>query len=113
MKYASLEASRRDFVVMKALYESAHGLQPYTLLKRSKLSAELFFKVFSSLVSKGLVFEEQSLIFLTADGRSVFMAGSGRVLAGKKEWRKVPSGMCGKIIEPDEFYVPNAFLFLS
>ena len=101
---------RASFVMMKILYESDAGLQPYTLLMRSKLRGEVFLKVFNSLVARGLVVEKKLLISLTRKGLEVFLADSTKVLAGPKEWRKVPVEMLGRRIDVDEFYTPNIFL---
>jgi hypothetical protein len=108
--YTKPDKLRADFAIMRTLYEASSGLQPYTLLKRTKLSGEVFFKVFSSLASKKLVVEHESLIFLSQEGRSVFLAGSGRVLPGSKSWRKVPPEMRCRTTGFDEFYVPNVYL---
>jgi hypothetical protein len=110
IKYTAPSMLRADFVIMKVLYESLSGLQPYTILKRSKLSGEIFFKVFSGLAAKKLIVERDSLIHLSSTGREVFLAGSGRVLSGRKNWRQVPSNMKGRKIRVDDFYVPNIYL---
>lgn len=110
IKYTNPNLLRADFVIMRILHESRSGLQPYTILQRSKLSGAIFFKVFSSLAARKLVAEHDSLIHLTQAGRAVFLAGSGRVLAGAKTWRKVPQKMRGRKLGVDEFYVPNIFL---
>ncbi|WP_053932310.1 hypothetical protein [Pseudomonas coronafaciens] len=110
IKYTTPSLLRADFVIMKILHESPSGLQPYTILKRSKLSGEIFFKVFSALATKKIISEYDSLIHLTAAGREVFLAGSGRVLSGPKSWRLVPSKMKGRKIRVDDFYVPNIYL---
>lgn len=110
MRDTSSEKYKADFFIMRVLYESSSGLQPYTLLKRSRLSGEVFFKVFSSLVSKSLVYEKNSLIFLSARGREIFLAGSGRVMAtASKPWRKIPEGMLCRKMAPGELYAPNIF----
>lgn len=109
-KYTTPSMLRADFVIMKILQESLSGLQPYTILKRSKLSGEIFFKVFSALAAKKLIVEHDSLIHLSPIGREVFLAGSGRVLSGRKSWRQVPDKMKGRKIRTDEFYVPNIYL---
>ena len=110
IKSAKPSMYRADFVIMKTLHESLSGLQPYTILKRSKLSGEMFFKVFSALAAKKLIVERDSLIHLSPAGREIFLAGSGRVLSGRKSWRQVPSSMKGRKIRVDEFYVPNVYL---
>lgn len=101
---------RTSFFLMRILYESDSGLQPYTLLMRSKLSGEVFLKVFNSLTLKGLVVENKLLISLTKKGLDVFLADSTKVLSGPKEWRRVPVEMLGRRIDVDEFYTPNIFL---
>ncbi|CAN7410301.1 hypothetical protein [Pseudomonas brassicacearum] len=111
--YTKPDRLRADFAILRVLHEASSGLQPYTLLKRSKLSGEVFFKVFSTLVSKQLVIEHNSLISLSTIGRSVFLAGSGRVLPGSKSWRSVPMKMRGRKIEIDELYAPNINLLDS
>ena len=110
IKYTTPSMLRADFVIMKVLHESLSGLQPYTILKRSKLSGEIFFKVFSALAAKKLIVERDSLIHLSPAGREIFLAGSGRVLSGRKSWRQVPSSMKGRKIRVDDFYVPNVYL---
>ncbi|MCF5030713.1 hypothetical protein [Pseudomonas syringae] len=110
IKYTTPSMLRADFVIMKVLQESLSGLQPYTILKRSKLSGEVFFKVFGALAARKLIAEHDSLIHLTPTGREVFLAGSGRVLSGPKTWRQVPSRMKGRKIRVDDFYVPNIYL---
>lgn len=110
IKSAKPSMLRADFVIMKALHESLSGLQPYTILKRSKLSGEIFFKVFSALAAKKFIVERDTLIHLSPAGREVFLAGSGRVLSGRKSWRQVPSNMKGRKIRVDDFYVPNIYL---
>jgi hypothetical protein len=77
---------------------------------RSKLSGEVFLKVFNSLTLKGLVVENKLLISLTKKGLDVFLADSTKVLSGPKEWRRVPAEMLGRRIDVDEFYTPNIFL---
>lgn len=99
-----------SFVVMRILYESDAGLQPYTLLMRSKLSGEVFLKVFNSLAVRGLVVEKKLSISLTRKGLEMFVADSTKVLSGPKEWRRIPVEMQGRRIEVDEFYTPNIFL---
>ncbi|MFW6750720.1 hypothetical protein ACKUG4_08485 [Pseudomonas glycinae] len=101
---------RADFVIMRILYESVSGLQPYTILQRSKLSGEIFLKAYSALAAKNLVVDHNSLIYLSELGREVFLAGSGMVLSGKKHWRDVPERMRGRTIAVDSFYIPNVFL---
>lgn len=102
------QSSSADFFIMRILYESSLGLQPYTLLKRSKLSGEVFFKVFSSLVSKHLIYERNSLIFLSDSGREIFLPSAGRVIGGsEKSWRAVPETMLGYKLSCEDFYIPN------
>lgn len=101
---------RASFVIMRILHESDAGLQPYTLLMRSKLSGEVFLKVFNSLAARGLVVEKKLLISLTKKGLEVFLADSTKVFSGPKKWREVPIEMLGRKIDVDEFYTPNIFL---
>lgn len=110
IKYTTANFLRSEFVIMRILHESRSGLQPYTILQRSKLSGAVFFKVFSSLAMRKLVAEHDSLIHLTQTGRAIFLAGSGRVLSGSKPWRQVPQKMRGRKVGINEFYVPNIFL---
>lgn len=98
---------RADYFVMRVLYDSSSGLQPYTILQRSRLSGETFFKIFNRLVSEGLVIEKSSLIYLSSDGKAAFLAGSSKVMSGAKNWREVPASMRGRKLEQDEFYIPN------
>lgn len=104
------QIDRSSFFIMRILYESDSGLQPYTLLMRSKLSGEIFLKVFKSLTLRGLVVEKNLLISLSKKGLEVFLADSTKILSGPKEWRKVPVEMLGRRIDVDEFYTPNIFL---
>lgn len=108
MKY---QIDRSSFFIMRILYESDAGLQPYTLLMRSKLPGDVFLKVFNSLTLRGLVIEKNLLISLSKKGLEVFLADSTNVLSGPKEWRRVPGDMLGRKIDVDEFYTPNVFLF--
>lgn len=105
------QIDRSSFFIMRILYESNTGLQPYTLLMRSKLSGEVFLKVFKSLTLRGLVVEKNLLISLSKKGLEVYLADATRVLSGPKEWRRVPAEMQGRRIGVDEFYTPNVFLF--
>jgi hypothetical protein len=98
---------RADFFVMRVLYDSSSGLQPYTIFQRSKLSGEVFFKVFNRLISEGLVVERKSLLYLSSQGRDVFLAGSSKVMSSDKKWREVPESMRGRKLGIDDFYVPN------
>jgi hypothetical protein len=77
---------------------------------RSKLSGEVFLKVFKSLTLRGLVVEKKLLISLSKKGLEVFLADSAKILSGPKEWRRVPVEMLGRRIDVNEFYTPNVFL---
>ena len=101
------DMGRSEFFVMRVLYDSSSGLQPYTILRRSRLSGEVFFKVFNRLVSGGLVVEKNSLLYLSPKGKAVFLAGSSKVMSGGKSWREVPASMHGRRLDQDDFYVPN------
>lgn len=46
--YTKPDRLRADFAILRVLHEASSGLQPYTLLKRSKLSERSFLK-FSAL----------------------------------------------------------------
>ena len=92
---------------MRVLHDSSSGLQPFTILQRSRLSGEVFFKVFNRLVSEGLVVDKNSLIYLSAKGKAVFLAGSSKVMSTPRGWRVVPANMLGRKLDKDEFYAPN------
>lgn len=98
---------RADYFVMRVLYDSSSGLQPYTILQRSRLSGEVFFKTFNRLVSEGLVIEKNSLLYLSPQGKASFLEGSSKVMSGAKSWREVPTNMRGPKLDQDNFYVPN------
>lgn len=104
---------RSGLFIMRILYEADSGLQPYTLLKRSKLSGEVFFRKFSELVLKGLLVEKNSLIFLSPAGSAVLITSGNKVSAAPKEWRQVPKNMLGRKVEVGDFYTPNIFLLKS
>jgi hypothetical protein len=77
---------------------------------RSKLSGEVFLKIFKALTARGLVVEKNLLISLSKKGLEVFLNDATNILSGPKEWRKVPASMLGRKIDVNDFYAPNIFL---
>ncbi len=102
-----------EIFILKELFQSSKSkLYAFTIFKKANVHISEFNKSMSSLVSKGMIQDNDDLVLsLTVSGKDWLLSNENKKVSVNKEWLEIPSSFkTDTKIELNSFYIPNADL---
>lgn len=94
-------------VVLKTLYESADGLNVFTLAKRTSLNPFELARTIVELECQRFVRVDGTRILLTSEGDELFVGVAGLSFSNERPWRSPPKDIVVTPLPPFRPYTPQ------
>jgi hypothetical protein len=106
-----IDISQNHRLIIKDLYHSIAGLNPYTFYRRYKISPDVLIKILNDLEEQNLVIYDQIKIRLTTLGRHwVIKNRYNQLYSAEKPWRKPPISDLAPKLSINKPYIPRLSL---